>query len=586
MKKLEKKSGRKASRKRKRMERLLGEVTSERDQSGKLDAVPAKKENPSCDTAPSSNASQASDSLTSLQTPDRIGPERIGPETNAPCAQTTQPDVAKSDTVSSQLPKSKSASDRSYDTTKSAEDDSSRRSAARRRRRKQRIKDELRQQKAAKASTKKLDNDSATDKNQRQLVTQEDAVDQAADAVRQIAEVPKDENDPTAKSMVAIAGAVTALASAIQFRLTDPPEHPKPTPEPRFDSQSSGRTAAQSVVTPASDTVVTGTDIKESATAKSKKFEGPSKDKELTSHTTSGASPLPTAVTTTANSAPQLNLDSDSEFDDSFFDDDESDIAGAYTVLPPAEQPVEAYRDWFARVVIRNKWMTWFTAFYVHWIILLLMMMIFVHGPDQTANLLLNGAFADAPELETQSFDMAVAEPVAEPEPSAETAAIEPIVEEITPSEFVEETLAISDSILQQLSTQDSSDSDADADQNAPAQQPVQPRPTPPTSVSAGSFSVWTAPEYPSPGEPYRIIVQIQLPPKTKSYHLRDLSGVVVGSDGYRKPIPGINPSTLPIVDGCVRLVIPIVSADEKVKDAIFIRSKLLKETQKLLIEF
>ena len=108
----------------------------------------------------------------------------------------------------------------------------------------------------------------------------------------------------------------------------------------------------------------------------------------------------------------------------------------------------------------------------------------------------------------------------------------------------------------------------------------------PPSAVTLGNFSVWTEPDNPDPGEPYRIVIQIRLPEGTRVYPVSDMEGMVVGSDGYRKLIPGSTGGTLPIQAGFVRHYVPVVSADEKVEDTIFIRSEMLKETQKLLIRF
>ena len=105
-------------------------------------------------------------------------------------------------------------------------------------------------------------------------------------------------------------------------------------------------------------------------------------------------------------------------------------------------------------------------------------------------------------------------------------------------------------------------------------------------AVSAGSFSVWTEPENPAPGEPYRIIIQLRVPEGTKKYPVNDLEGIVVGSDGYRKLIPGSLRGFLPIHDGHVRLEVPIVSADENVEDTVQIRSRILREAQRLQLRF
>lgn len=604
VKKLEKKSGRRASRKRQRMERLLEEVAPERRGSGLLTAAPPSSGDADRSiTVPTSSCD--TDVAGTGQTCSGVG--------NSKVSGTSNPHVPVANDIPAEpnpnLPNDRRTSDTPFNnndrqvSVQTAES----RSAARRRRRMRRIKQELQQQVAADSRAKKPKSVSATGEIQsskRKPSNHHDAAKDAADAVRQIAESPKDNSDPTARSMVAIAGAVTALASAIQFRLTDSPETKssdrKSSDTKQTDAEqkqaeqictgSDGGTSAE----PSQTSQPSGTSSRnnKSLTTASPTTESPTGPSPTTAFPTTKAKATTAAVQTAVASivqespAQQQQADIDCGFEESFFDDDESDVAGAYTVLPPTQQPVERYRDWFQRVVVRNKWATWFTAFYVHWLIILAMMMIFVHGPDQAANLLLTAAFADTPEIETESFDMAVAEPVATPEATQESPPSEPAAETTTVDQMAEESVAISDAILSQLGDQEAEVSGEVATTDQTGEASVQPPSTPQRSVSEGSFSVWTDPEYPDAGEPYRIIVQIQLPPNTKSYHLRDLTGVVVGSDGYRKPIPGSNPGPLPIVDGCVRLVIPIVSADAQVKDTIFIRSKLLKETQKLLIEF
>jgi len=158
-----------------------------------------------------------------------------------------------------------------------------------------------------------------------------------------------------------------------------------------------------------------------------------------------------------------------------------------------------------------------------------------------------------------------------------------------------ERELEIDDSFLDNLhpdgmqaasnqATQSSSDAPSDSSNTSNPHQYQDSSPA--QAIREGSFSVWTDPPHPKPGESYRLIIQVKLPPHVNSYSVTDLQGVVVGSDGYRKPIPGFMKGDLPIVNGYVRLAVPIVSADKKVCDTVFIRSKLLRETQKLLVEF
>lgn len=267
----------------------------------------------------------------------------------------------------------------------------------------------------------------------------------------------------------------------------------------------------------------------------------------------------------------------------------DSDVAGRYVVLDLPQPEPEKYSAWFRRVVVRNRWMTWFTAFYVHWLGLLLMALLIVHGPTETANLLLNATLADEVEPAPPAFEVVVDMPEPQVEPSSAKAEQQPAPES---NKLPEPDVLLNDRILDQLASSAATDSSA----SIPAAKPTQAvigNPmrsphvmTPANAVSEGSFSVWTEPAYPVAGEPYRIVIQIRLPDDLRNYNVQDLEGVVVGSDGYRKPIPGAIRGDLPIDDGYVRLVVPIVSADEKVCDTVLIRSRQLKESQKLVLRF
>ena len=112
-------------------------------------------------------------------------------------------------------------------------------------------------------------------------------------------------------------------------------------------------------------------------------------------------------------------------------------------------------------------------------------------------------------------------------------------------------------------------------------------------AVSKGSFTAWTNPKDPAPGEKYLIIIQIKLPPKLKRYPLKDLEGKVVGTDGYEREIPDDEiekkypTGYLPVKGNQTQLVVGIPGGARLVKDRIHIKSlKILKEQQILEIEF
>jgi hypothetical protein len=105
-------------------------------------------------------------------------------------------------------------------------------------------------------------------------------------------------------------------------------------------------------------------------------------------------------------------------------------------------------------------------------------------------------------------------------------------------------------------------------------------------AVTKGSFTAWTVPEDPAPGQNYLIVIQIKLPENVKRYPRKDLSGMVIGTDGYHQKIPPHEHGYLPVEDHETQLVVIVPGAARLVKDTIEIRSKLLDEQQRLAIEF
>lgn len=124
--------------------------------------------------------------------------------------------------------------------------------------------------------------------------------------------------------------------------------------------------------------------------------------------------------------------------------------------------------------------------------------------------------------------------------------------------------------------------------------------------VSKGSFSAWTVPEDPEPRKDYMIVIRIRLPEKTKLYRISDLSGKVEGSDYYVQHLPfdperkDLIPRTerggqivqvrkndrLRVIKNHVQIMIPVKGAASLVRDAIQVKSRMLKEDQQLEIVF
>lgn len=102
-------------------------------------------------------------------------------------------------------------------------------------------------------------------------------------------------------------------------------------------------------------------------------------------------------------------------------------------------------------------------------------------------------------------------------------------------------------------------------------------------TVKKGSFTVWTVPNDPKPGEDYRIVIQVKYPKASQKLRPGDITGIVVGTDQYRKVI-GI--STAQYLVEAKQVVVDIPGADARVRDTIRVYSQILKETQLLEIVF
>lgn len=124
-------------------------------------------------------------------------------------------------------------------------------------------------------------------------------------------------------------------------------------------------------------------------------------------------------------------------------------------------------------------------------------------------------------------------------------------------------------------------------------------------AVTRGSFTAWTDPAQPVPGQSYQIIIEIRLPDKIKRYRLSDLSGEVSGSDRYRQRLPydSRSPSAARVTDGTeyktvranmivkvnetkLQLAIKVPGAERLVRDHIRIKSRRLREEQELILVF
>jgi hypothetical protein len=135
----------------------------------------------------------------------------------------------------------------------------------------------------------------------------------------------------------------------------------------------------------------------------------------------------------------------------------------------------------------------------------------------------------------------------------------------------------------------------------------------PDNAVQAGSFTAWWIPkverygekvvpgQLPRVGQEYQIVVQIRVPEGRRSFRVEDLSGEIVGTDGYRQNIPDrawsldekgeltrvAGRPLLRVIDGYAQIVFKVQGAGKAgVRDTIRIRSRMLSEEQTLVLVF
>ncbi len=115
--------------------------------------------------------------------------------------------------------------------------------------------------------------------------------------------------------------------------------------------------------------------------------------------------------------------------------------------------------------------------------------------------------------------------------------------------------------------------------------------PLPEGAIVQGSFTVFANPSHPKEGQDYDIHIRVKLPPNTSTYLKNDLSGTVHGTDGFSHEIgkyPGAQFEKFSFIAGSetAELVILIPGTYAGVDDTLQVTSKLLKETQPILIHF
>ena len=251
----------------------------------------------------------------------------------------------------------------------------------------------------------------------------------------------------------------------------------------------------------------------------------------------------------------------------------------------------QTYTEWLQERLKQSRLMTYFVTFWVHWMAVLCMGALFFSEPVEFPPITLNAIFSeDEPDHDVllEYVDLSLEIPSHELAATPDAVLNSETLAMSVPSPTLDEVslVTLPGAILALASNSERNTQPAESIEPVEHKANSKPMVVPRHAVAAGSFVVWTEPENPDPGEPYRIVIQIRLPAGTERYSVTDLEGVVVGSDGYQKLIPGPLRGFLPVQDGIVKLEVHIVSADKNVQDTVVIRSKLLREAQRLKIQF
>jgi hypothetical protein len=242
-------------------------------------------------------------------------------------------------------------------------------------------------------------------------------------------------------------------------------------------------------------------------------------------------------------------------------------------------------------------------AAYLHLVLLLALGLFVFEAPVKTSPLVLYATLADVDQTaETPVMHVETvpeeegAEPEVSPEPDSDPEEPSdlpdhPLDQPLEPFES-NELARYLDAALREAERSDQAETPAkpaepvsagkpgESFRSAPSQ--LDPAPVPPHAVTSGRFSAWTEPASPKPGQPYRIVILVRLPSHITRYYSSDLTGMVIGFDGYRKVIRSLPRQQLPLVNHTARIAIPVVGSEHGWKDTIVVYSGILRERRVL----
>ncbi len=279
----------------------------------------------------------------------------------------------------------------------------------------------------------------------------------------------------------------------------------------------------------------------------------------------------------------------------------------------PMNQPA-VQADFPPKPLARSSWLRralgeegtgFLTSFLLHLICLLLLSIPFLPPRSRLGGIPAIVVTTDLPKSrqhELESIDMDVV-------PSLDTKEDQPRIGEMFADAKAHSDL-LTPSLLDQPTLKHNNEANTTSGEDTSS---ASTRQIPENAVVAGHFAAWWIPkaerygeqvkpgQLPRVGQDYRIIVQLQIPEGRKSLRITDLSGEIVGSDGYKQRIPDrawiynaqgkLVPvrghPRLKVIDGTIQIVFKVPGAGKQdVRDTITVRSKLLDEEQTLTLIF
>ena len=257
------------------------------------------------------------------------------------------------------------------------------------------------------------------------------------------------------------------------------------------------------------------------------------------------------------------------------------------SVVPPAVLAKELIpkkvldrRHWFVRMLSRDEAIGMLISLAIHTVVLLTLGLVIMSNVSKQETINLWGLLGESEQAGT---DMVI--DTALPGDAGESA-IQEMTNIAQPLESLSSGSDIPEMVRVGLSGSGGGKGAGDGEGGSGISLGVAGPKIPGHAQTKGSFTAWADPRDPKPGQKYDIVIQVRLPSSVKKFRAADLTGRVIGTDGYKQPIHFEPTVQLDVEEGAVEIRITVPGAAQKVRDTIRVESKLLREKQTFEIEF